>query len=131
MGLRSVQRPDRTLGETPSQGAGAIKHRKAALLVDQLSKWAKEKLQSNPDMIRQRALAIAHDHGTFEKSFSHPCAVENYDPANTPPPERPKVASHLPSGVNLWMRSYTLPSLSKPIPQGRLNWPAPLPNPPN
>jgi DNA-binding beta-propeller fold protein YncE len=42
---------------------------------NQLSKWGKEKLQSNPDMIRQRALAIAHDHGVFEKSFSHPCAV--------------------------------------------------------
>lgn len=43
---------------------------------NQLSKWAKEKLQSNPDMIRQRALAVAHDHGTFEKSLSHPCAVK-------------------------------------------------------
>jgi DNA-binding beta-propeller fold protein YncE len=42
----------------------------------QLSKWGKEKLLSNPDMIRQRALAIAHDHGTFEKSFAHPCAVK-------------------------------------------------------
>jgi len=42
----------------------------------QLSKWGKEKLQSNPDMIRQRALAIAHDHGAFEKSFSHPVAVK-------------------------------------------------------
>jgi len=42
---------------------------------NQLSKWAKEKLQSNPDMIHQRALAVAHDRGTFEKSFSHPCAV--------------------------------------------------------
>lgn len=41
----------------------------------QLSKWGKEKLQSNPDMIRQRALAIAYDQGKFEKSFSHPCAV--------------------------------------------------------
>jgi hypothetical protein len=30
---------------------------------------------SNPDMIRQRALARAHDRGAFEKSFSHPCAV--------------------------------------------------------
>jgi DNA-binding beta-propeller fold protein YncE len=48
----------------------------AALFGDnQLSKWAKEKLRSNPDMIRQRALAIAHDRGAFEKSFSHPCAV--------------------------------------------------------
>ena len=42
----------------------------------QLSKWGKEKLLSNPDMIRQRALAIAHDHGSFEKSFAHPCAVK-------------------------------------------------------
>jgi DNA-binding beta-propeller fold protein YncE len=48
----------------------------AALTGDhQLSKWGKEKLMSNPDMIRQRALAVAHDHGAFEKSFSHPCAV--------------------------------------------------------
>jgi DNA-binding beta-propeller fold protein YncE len=48
----------------------------AALFGDnQLSKWAKEKLQSNPDMIRQRALAMAHDRGNFEKSFSHPCAI--------------------------------------------------------
>jgi DNA-binding beta-propeller fold protein YncE len=48
----------------------------AALTGDhQLSKWGKEKLLSNPDMIRQRALAVAHDHGAFEKSFSHPCAV--------------------------------------------------------
>jgi len=42
----------------------------------QLSKWGKEKLQSNPDMIRQRALAIANDHGAFEQSFAHPCAVK-------------------------------------------------------
>jgi sugar lactone lactonase YvrE len=41
----------------------------------QLSTWGKEKLLSNPDMIRQRALAMAQDHGAFEKSFSHPCAV--------------------------------------------------------
>jgi DNA-binding beta-propeller fold protein YncE len=48
----------------------------AALSGDsQLSKWGKEKLMSNPDMIRQRALAVAHDHGNFEKSFAHPCAV--------------------------------------------------------
>jgi DNA-binding beta-propeller fold protein YncE len=48
----------------------------AALTGDhQISKWGKEKLLSNPDMIRQRALAMAHDHGAFEKSFSHPCAV--------------------------------------------------------
>lgn len=42
----------------------------------QLSKWGREKLQSNPDMIRQRALAVAYDRGAFEKSFSFPCAVE-------------------------------------------------------
>src|SRR6266849_965725 len=42
---------------------------------NQLSKWAKEKLQSNPDMIRQRALAIAHDRGACENSFSFPSAV--------------------------------------------------------
>jgi DNA-binding beta-propeller fold protein YncE len=48
----------------------------AALRGDhQLSPWGKEKLLSNPDMIRQRALAMAHDGGAFEKSFSHPCAV--------------------------------------------------------
>jgi DNA-binding beta-propeller fold protein YncE len=48
----------------------------AALLGDhQLSKWGKEKLLSNPDMIRQRALAMTHDRGVFERSFSHPCAV--------------------------------------------------------
>jgi tripartite motif-containing protein 71 len=48
----------------------------AALKGDhQLSTWGKEKLLSNPDMIRQRALAMAHDGGSFEKSFSHPCAV--------------------------------------------------------
>jgi DNA-binding beta-propeller fold protein YncE len=48
----------------------------AALSGDnQLSKWGREKLLSNPDMIRQRALAMTHDHGAFEKSFSHPCAV--------------------------------------------------------
>jgi hypothetical protein len=32
-------------------------------------------MESNPDMIRQRALAISHDGGTFEKHFSHPCRV--------------------------------------------------------
>jgi DNA-binding beta-propeller fold protein YncE len=40
-----------------------------------LSKWGREKMESNPDMIRQRALAISHDGGTFEKHFSHPCRV--------------------------------------------------------
>lgn len=48
----------------------------AALKGDhQLSSWGKEKLLSNPDMIRQRALAMAHDGGAFEKSFSHPTAI--------------------------------------------------------
>jgi DNA-binding beta-propeller fold protein YncE len=48
----------------------------AALKGDhQLSTWGKEKLLSNPDMIRQRALAMAQDGGAFEKAFSHPCAV--------------------------------------------------------
>ncbi len=42
----------------------------------QISKWGREKLQSNPDMIRQRVLAMAHDGGEFDKRFSHPCAVE-------------------------------------------------------
>src|SRR5919197_1425521 len=42
----------------------------------QLSKLGKEKLLSNPDMIRQRALAVAWDRGAFEKSLSHPCAVK-------------------------------------------------------
>ena len=40
-----------------------------------LSQWGREKLLSNRDMIRQRALAIAHDPG-FEQNFSRPCAVK-------------------------------------------------------
>ena len=40
-----------------------------------LSQWGKDKLASNPDMVRQRAIAVAWD-PTFEKSFSHPCAVK-------------------------------------------------------
>jgi len=40
-----------------------------------LSPWGREKLLSNPDMIRQRSLAVAHDRSSFEKSFSHPCTV--------------------------------------------------------
>lgn len=40
-----------------------------------LSKWGREKLMSNPDMIRQRALAFANNPG-FEQHFSHPCAVK-------------------------------------------------------
>ena len=40
-----------------------------------LSKWGREKLNSNPDMIRQRALAFANNPG-FEQNFCHPCAVK-------------------------------------------------------
>ena len=40
-----------------------------------LSQWGKEKLQSNPDMIRQRALAFANN-PNFEKDLGHPCAVK-------------------------------------------------------
>ena len=39
-----------------------------------MSQWGKDKLLSNPDMIRQRALAFAND-PTYERNFSHPCAV--------------------------------------------------------
>ena len=42
----------------------------------QLSPWGKEKLLSNPDMIRQRALAVANDNSAFEKTFANPCAVK-------------------------------------------------------
>lgn len=41
-----------------------------------ISKWGIEKLASNPDMIRQRALAISADEGEFEKRFGYPCALE-------------------------------------------------------
>ena len=41
----------------------------------ELSPSGKEKLLANPDMIRQRALAFAHDPG-FDQHFSHPCAVK-------------------------------------------------------
>jgi len=40
-----------------------------------LSQWGREKLQSNPDMIRQRALAFANN-PNFEKDLGHPCAVK-------------------------------------------------------
>ena len=40
-----------------------------------MSAWGKEKLASNPDMIRQRALAYANDPG-YERNFAHPCAVK-------------------------------------------------------
>jgi len=43
-----------------------------------LSQWGKDKLVSNPDMIRQRAIAMAQDPG-FDKKFSHPCAVKADD----------------------------------------------------
>jgi sugar lactone lactonase YvrE len=42
----------------------------------QLSQWGKDKLLSNPDMIRQRAIALTSDLGSFEKNFRHPCAVK-------------------------------------------------------
>ena len=49
----------------------------AALYGDhQLSQWGKDKLLANPDMIRQRALAVSWDQGAFEKRFSVPCAVK-------------------------------------------------------
>ena len=40
-----------------------------------LSKWGRDKLASNPDMIRQRSLAFANQPG-FEQNLSHPCAVK-------------------------------------------------------
>lgn len=40
-----------------------------------LSEWGKAKLNSNPDMIRQRTMAVTHDGGAFEKAFANPCAV--------------------------------------------------------
>ena len=40
-----------------------------------LSKWGRDKLNSNPDMIRQRNLAFANNPG-YEKFLSHPCAVK-------------------------------------------------------
>ena len=40
-----------------------------------LSQAARTKLLSNPDMIRQRALAFANNPG-LEKNFDHPCAVK-------------------------------------------------------
>jgi DNA-binding beta-propeller fold protein YncE len=41
----------------------------------QISRLGKEKLQSNPDMIRQRSLAMAHD-ANYDRDFRHPCAVK-------------------------------------------------------
>ena len=40
-----------------------------------LSKWGRDKLVSNPDMILQRNLAYAHN-PHHEKSFGHPCSVK-------------------------------------------------------
>jgi len=41
-----------------------------------LSHWGKDKLVSNPDMLRQRAIAFANDGGSFEREFAQPCAVK-------------------------------------------------------
>ena len=41
----------------------------------QLSQWGKEKLLSNPDMVLQRAIAVANDGRAFERAMSNPCAV--------------------------------------------------------
>ena len=40
-----------------------------------LSQWGRDKLLSNPDMVRQRALAMAANPG-YEKELTHPCAVK-------------------------------------------------------
>ena len=40
-----------------------------------LSQWGKDKLLANPDMIRQRSLAMAHDGGLHDRGFEHACAV--------------------------------------------------------
>ena len=40
-----------------------------------LSQWGRDKMSSNPDMIRQRQLAITHS-ADFDKNFSHPTAVK-------------------------------------------------------
>lgn len=40
-----------------------------------LSKWGRDKLASNPDMIRQRNIAFASE-PDYEKNLSHPCAVK-------------------------------------------------------
>ena len=39
-----------------------------------LSKWGKDKLNSNPDMIRQRNLAYSND-PAYERKLAHPCGV--------------------------------------------------------
>jgi DNA-binding beta-propeller fold protein YncE len=40
-----------------------------------LSKWGRDKLASNPDMIRQRNIAFASE-PAYEKNLSHPCSVK-------------------------------------------------------
>ena len=40
-----------------------------------LSKWGRDKLASNPDMIRQRSLAFSNDPG-YEQKLMRPCAVK-------------------------------------------------------
>ena len=40
-----------------------------------LSQWGRDKLLSNPDMVRQRAIAMAANPG-YEKELAHPCAVK-------------------------------------------------------
>ena len=40
-----------------------------------LSQWGKDKLLSNPDMIRQRALAYTNE-PNYEQKLAHPCAVK-------------------------------------------------------
>ncbi len=64
----------------------------------EISKWGKEKLQSNPDMIRQRALAIAHDRGEFEKRFTNPCAVRVDDQ------NRIAVVDHLRGRIQVYVK---------------------------
>ena len=41
-----------------------------------MSKWGKQQLVANSDMIRQRALALVNDDGAHERLFSFPCAVK-------------------------------------------------------
>ena len=40
-----------------------------------LSKWGRDKLNSNPDMIRQRNIAFANEPG-YEQKLAHPCSVK-------------------------------------------------------
>ncbi|GIT14177.1 MAG: hypothetical protein CM1200mP35_09970 [Chloroflexota bacterium] len=41
----------------------------------QLSPWGKEKLLSNPDMIRQRALAVANDNSALRRHLLIPAPL--------------------------------------------------------